>query len=401
MRPAPEPQRASVDHAFMNDLSTAARANAPLTGGWSALPWSAKLALVVAFLVSLPIIGLTAYHTAVGRAALIAAVQAENLQRAHGTAEAIDSYLADLQGDVRFISLMPATVRLLVADRAAGSSNDGDLSASLHHMVATQGFHAILIADHTGRVLASSDRALIGQTLHSRHFFLSAVAGQTSVSDPEYDSREHEVFIHASAPVQDETGRIRGVAIVRTTFAPIDHLAAADRNFATHGEFGILMDEHGIRLSAPRDLALRFVPLAPLPRHVQEALIAEQRFGAGTADLLAQAQHNELLVAGAHELLTSAAANPQLNAALPGVGASFASLVPLDQKHWVYGVFASEEAVFATLRAQMRWQLISAAAAALVALALAFVVPLASLILCFAVAAYYLLPDRADALAER
>ena len=81
----------------------------------------------------------------------------------------------------------------------------------------------------------------------------------------------------------------------------IDRLIAGDSGFGGLGEYGLLWDERGIVISSPASPSHRFRALASLPKFTRDRLIAEQRFGPGTATLLSRPLGADALVQRAIE----------------------------------------------------------------------------------------------------
>ncbi|HEX9943863.1 MAG TPA: ATP-binding protein [Thermoanaerobaculia bacterium] len=338
---------------------------------WRNWPWAAKLAFLLGALAIVPLAFVTLYNAAAAREELIAAAREQNLRQARNTASAIDAYVERVRSDVRVLALAPGTVRFLGGSSAP--SLVSDIRLSMIQMRDTHGFDALYLTGRDGRVaLATGDRFL-GRSYGSTPYVRNATAGNDFFDEPRYDPADRRVFIHVSSPVRDAGGRILGVAVGRLSLDSLDRLVAGDTHYAGRGEFGVLWDADGIRLSHPMQPALRFRAFERLPADTAARLAAEERFGPGT---LARVSGGPLLPELAERsrwLLYDEAAGPFLRLASDG-RVIHAAVVPLRSGRWLYGIFSPEDAILASVRLQTRRNLLLAALTAALTIAAAFFV---------------------------
>jgi PAS domain S-box-containing protein len=336
---------------------------------WRDLPWSVKLTVLLGFLAIVPLTVVTLLHGLVAREELLEATRTQRLQRARGTAQAVDRHLERVLSDVRVLALLPWTSRFLEhpEDRELGAA----VEIALQHMRETHRFDAILLTDNSGTVRLASDPGLAGQSYVAFRTFLQAIAGGSGVTMPRWDPQDEQVFLYTSVPVRGSEGRIVGTILGRLSLARVDEIVAADKGFGGHEEAGVLWDSDGIRLSDPARPELRFRPLEPLPADTAGRLTAEQRFGPRTRDLLTPPWTAPGIIERSRWLLYDGASDPHLRFEI-GDQPIQATLVPLANARWVYGILSPESAILAALRAQSRRNLAVVGLTALLAMVLGF-----------------------------
>ena len=318
---------------------------------WREWPWAARLSLLFGTLAIVPLAVTALLNGSATRADLIEATWEHNLQRARSTAAEIDAHFDRVLSDLRVIALAPGTLRFLTGGRS--SELRSDVQAALVLMQRTHGFESVSLADPYGTVVLSTDPRLAGDSIIATRYFLEAVAGNSLVHEPRYDPERGGVFLHASVPVRLPDGSIVGVAMGRIPMSGLDRMLTEDTGFAGRGEFGVLWDSRGVRLSHPTQPDLRFRPFEPLPGDTRDQLVAERRYGPRTRSLL----HVETPIPGILErsrwLLYDRGIDPHLRLDTPA-GPFYAALVPLRSQRWVYGIFSPEGAILAAVRQETR-----------------------------------------------
>lgn len=336
---------------------------------WRDWPWAAKLAFLFGLLAIVPLSVLTIYNSATSRAELIDATRAQNLQQARNTAHMIDEYLDGVRADIRILSRSPQTIRFL-----AGSPEPprlaGDVRLVLQRLGETHGFDALYLTDGGGRVrLANKDR-FVGRGYRAAPYILKALAGNAGVDEPRYDPEDGKVSLHAFAPVIDAEGHILGAAVGRLPLEDLDRIVAGDTGFAGRGEYGILWDANGVRLSHPTRPDLRFRALEELPPQTAAQLEAESRFGPSTLDRIGGGPFLPGLVQRSKWLLYDAQADPHYRTSSGGM-VLHASIAPLRNERWLYGLFSPEDAILASVQEQTFRNLLIALITGLIAVAAA------------------------------
>ena len=339
---------------------------------WRNWPWATKLAVLLAAFAVAPLAVVTINDEALVRGELLAAARAQNLQRARGTAEALDTHLAELADDLRLVAVAADTVRFIARPDDPELRRQAELS--LRQIVDSGGLAAVALTDRSGRVLLSTDGHAAGRDLSdliTTSSFLRAIAGQSGVDEPRWDPVDRQVLLRVFTPVHHGDGRLLGTAIGRASLADIDRILASDTDFAGRRELGVLWDWQGLRLSQPSDPAGRFRPLEPLPPHVRQELVAEGRFGPATAGLLDAPAGLDGIVERSRWLFDDRDHEPAFRIVAGGTEAFHGALAPLAGKRWVYGVFTPEEALLATQRRRVRGSVAIALATAVLALLVA------------------------------
>lgn len=325
---------------------------------WQDLPISIKLAVLIVFVSIVPLVSITLYNAFVARTDFEEKTQNQNLQRARATAHTIDRLLEQHLDDARLLALLPDTADFFIQlpDTADLKGNPLRLAEEyqiiLEKMAMTHQYDAIYAVDLTGTVVVASHAKFIGRNYITASWVRNAIAGKESFDEPRYDPQDNQVYIHFSVPVQDLRGATIGAIISRVTLAEIDQIVMADNSFAGTGEIGVLMDELGVRLSHGTRSDLRFVPFLPLAYDVQNTLIAESRYGPSTETLLGSASNIPQVVERVRLLLYNAKSDPYVSIDSVAAGYGFASLVPLENKRWVYGIFTPEVYFSAALSTQ-------------------------------------------------
>ena len=330
---------------------SATPSKAPGWRRWRDWPWAAKLSFLFVTLAILPLAVTALLNGAAARSELIDSSWDHNLQRARSTAAEIDGHLDRVLSDLRVVALAPGTVRFLAGSRTPELR--ADVQTALLLMQQTHGFESVSLADPAGTVVLSTDPRLAGDSVIASRHFLDAVAGNSLVHEPRYDPERLGVFLHASVPVRRLEGPIVGVALGRIPLSDLDRMLREDTGFAGRGEFGVLWDARGVRLSHPTQPSLRFRPFEPLLDDTRDRLVAESRYGPGTRGLL----HVETVIPGILErsrwLLYDPEVEPHLRLDTPA-GPFYAALVPLRSQRWVYGIFSPEAAILAAVRQETR-----------------------------------------------
>ncbi|HUE87304.1 MAG TPA: ATP-binding protein [Vicinamibacterales bacterium] len=336
---------------------------------WQDLPFAQKLAGLLIALVSLPIIIVVVYTTYSSRDALIASTRARNLERALGTAQIIDAFFADARADVRVVSSLPAIVEFCENSSAPGRHDRA--MRSLSAMRNEQQLLALYVTDRSGRVLATTDdRVAIGSQQTGR-VFLTAIAGDTVVDDPDYDAFDQRVALRVSHAVRSDAGGIIGTVTALIDVTVLDSLTSSDADYAGYGEFGVLSTAPGVHLSHSSDPTVRFASWVPLPPDT--AAITRQRLGPAYLGEHAVDPGFAAVADRAAWLLYDTGTDPHLRVASERLGTLHATIVPLAGMRWVYGIFVPEWRLLGALRGQLLHEWVAAFFTVLSALALSVI----------------------------
>jgi len=340
---------------------------------WRNWPWAAKLAFLLGTLAIAPLTIITFYNAATGRAELIATAREQNLRQARNTAGAIDGYLDGVLSDLRIVALAPGTARFLAGepDGKPDAALTADVRLALDQMRETHGFDALYLTGRGGRVRLATDDRFPGRNYVSAPYVRNAMAGNASLDAPRWDALDRRVFLHVSAPVRDAGGRIVGAAVGRVSLEGLDRIVEGDTGYAGRGEFGVLWNSDGIRLSHPTRPALRFRAFDRLPPDIAARLAAENRFGPDTLEKVDGGPLLPGLAERSRWLLFDPAAGPFLRIESERQ-VVHAAIVPLRSERWLYGIFSPEDAILASVEQQARRNLLLAGLTALLGIAAAF-----------------------------
>jgi len=309
-------------------------------------------------------LAMAAASTSFLRGQLLADLQQRDLYRATATAKALDAYLTSLSSRLKEAAASPQAAAFITQPEAGqGRAN---VESGLIRLTADNGYEAVVITDRSGKAVAASDPHLLGTSFATNPVFVWAVGGLTAIDDPVFEPTDKQVYIYFSAPVS-ATGAPVGTVIGRIPLNAIDAIVERDSNFTGHGEFGVLWNEHGIRLSQPSDASLFLRPLAQIPQNVVDHLATAERFGPKTRELIQPASPWPEVMESSQSLLRNRTADPHLRVSAPNSDALQVSIAPLEKMRWFYGIAAPETSVNAAITAQWRLLLLVALGAAVIA----------------------------------
>ena len=188
------------------------------------------------------------------------------------------------------------------------------------------------ILDLSGKVLFATEAALIGSDLSAHAWVRDALVGAPVVSDVHLaEPAVGQVpTIAYAAPVLAADGRVLGLAAYWVRASTLWELARNGNGLAGPGSFAVVLDRHGIRVADTFSEELAPRPAGELDPATVEALVAEQRFGERTRELLAAVQPMPVPFAAARS-------------ELPDRGV-FRGYAPVNGK-WNYGVARRLQAV--------------------------------------------------------
>jgi PAS domain S-box-containing protein len=184
---------------------------------------------------------------------------------------------------------------------------------------------ALAILDAHGVVKVASDSRLVGAPLAYRDFVQKALTGVPVTSDihvaePQIDSIPAIAF---AVPILADDKRVIGLTILWLRAAALWDVMNASNALAGPGSFAVLFDHLGIRIAHTYSQDMVFHPGAALDKKTIDALVAQQRFGFRTRELL------EDVRAFPEQYRRSVDESPS--------GTVFRSIAPANGQ-WIYGV---------------------------------------------------------------
>ncbi len=258
---------------------------------WRISNWRIGFKLTFFFLLlvllSVTLVGL--FVTNVSRDALLAQGSVTLQSASRSTAQRIDQAIGEQRDFIRVIGLLPEVVRYTQnpSDPVARDAAQRVLTAAAEKSSA---YNSVALVNREGTIILSSVTADVGTDVRFRPYFQEALRGNSYISDPLISDITNKPAIFFSAPVKSDFGVI--VAVVRSSLSLnlLWDFVEGDEGTVGPGSFGMLLDENGIRLAHSRSKGNRqtaqdtflFRAIAPLPPKVEEALVAEKRFGLAT-----------------------------------------------------------------------------------------------------------------------
>ncbi len=253
--------------------------------------WQKVLAALV--IVSLLPVGLTSLISIRGTRDELTNLSVTNIrQRSNSTAMAIDAYLQARLGDIVVVSKLPDVLRF------AQNQGDPNLKLAARAALASAAarspeYESIAVVEEGGTIVVASITSDEGTSVKFREYFITAMKGQTYVSDPSYSVITNRPALFFSAPIKDATGRVVAAARTRVNLAAVWDLVETDLGSVGTGSHGFLVDDYGIRLAVSETKGRReqaesliYKPIAPIDAEIAKKLAADRRFGQKTAEQL-------------------------------------------------------------------------------------------------------------------
>lgn len=317
------------------------------TRTWRDSPLPTKIGAIVVAVALVPLVVLTLITAIYNRAVVLQAARDQNLQRAYGTAQVIETLLAERLTDLSALAVTPE----IVATTGSASGRAGRL-ASVNGLLArtrdAQDFAALFVVSHDGAVVAGTAPNLIGRRGLAARLLTRALAGEPVLDGPRYVSGDQTFYMQAAYPVVGAERTVVGAVVGRFLMDQIERAIAGDTGFSGHATYGLLLDTDGVRLSVPARPDLLFRPVGRLDDTARAELLADDRFGSRTADLLVAQEPLPGLVEHARWLRYEPEAEPHLRVETNGV--HHVTLVPLTDRDWTYGIVARESDLLAAWR---------------------------------------------------
>ncbi len=212
-------------------------------------------------------------------------------QRSTSTAASIDAYLQSRLGDIILVGKLPDIVRFgaNLSDPAAKNAARQALAAAAAR---SPEYESVAVVDPNGTIVAASIATDEGTSVKFREYFLTAMKGQSYVSDPSYSVITNKPALFFSAPVTDGQ-KVLAVVRTRVNMAAIWDIVETDQGAVGQGAHGFLVDDYGIRLAVSETKGNRaqaesliYRPIAPIDTETATKLAADKRFGTKTPDQL-------------------------------------------------------------------------------------------------------------------
>lgn len=261
--------------------------------------------LVIFFLLGSvgPMILLTMINAYVSRANMLEVTRERIKAQADVAVERLEIYLEERQGDAQVVAYLPSVREIF----AKNGSHDTDLATeTLEQIRFSYGYAAISLIDTNGKIDASTDKDVVGQSRGNRRETQQALQGNTAISEVGTNTDDDtNLYFHVIAPVfGDDTQKdIIGAVDMRISAEKLDEIVGFDTGRSGVGSYSVLMDEYLVRISSPAYPDRLLIPVVPLASDVKQQMIDTQRFGSRTADVLDQATDLTEVKDSANQLL--------------------------------------------------------------------------------------------------
>ena len=204
----------------------------------------------------------------------------------------IDAFNRGYERAVRRVALMPDLLDLLRGNRELAERSRAGANGVLAAWPATDpAVRGVAVLDATGTVVVGTEPGLIGRSMAHRSFVQQALRGEEVITDVFFGEPEVQgaPTIGFLAPMRGADGQVIGVAALWVHGTALPYLLRRSNELAGPGSFAVVFDSLGIRIaqSLPTD-DLLYTSGVRLPPQTIEALVAEERFGSGTRELLGQ-----------------------------------------------------------------------------------------------------------------
>ena len=210
--------------------------------------------------------------------------------RAQMLARRIDAFN---EGYARFANLLARSAPAALSQVQGASTEAGRVRAlvrtQLHFWADIDpGIGSVALLDAAGVVAVGLEPGEDGANLARYQFVRTALGGKAVTSDVflAHVGNEDRATIGYLAPIRDAGGKVVGAAAIWVHASYLTRLLSEINDATGAGSFAIVVDGLGIRMANPSNQATVFHPLQALAPQDIEALVAEQRFGGRTRELL-------------------------------------------------------------------------------------------------------------------
>ncbi len=253
-------------------------------------PLRTKLTALLVAGALLPLIVSTATDIRDARHRLLTQTAALLAARGDQLCGELDGLIDKYQHAAERITHVPNALQLSFTAATDGKPADFD---SLHNLLTVmpasdRNVIAVAILDADGIVKVASDSRLAGATLAYRYFVQQALRGESVISDihfaePQIGSVPAIAF---AVPVFAADSQVIGLAVLWIRAATLWDVMKASNALAGPGSTAVLFDHQGIRIAHTESEEIVFHPGAGLDKKTIDALVAQQRFGPPTRELL-------------------------------------------------------------------------------------------------------------------
>lgn len=294
---------------------------------------------------------------------------AENLlaARADQLVHELDTFHQGIQRTAKSFARFPAVLALSRAEPRDRERLVSEVEATLAARSAIDSrVRGLAILDLSGKVVAATEKELVGSDLSFHYFVRDALRGSAVIS---------EIYLEASAagdptiaylePIREGTD-VKGLMAIWVRATAMWDVMKNSNELAGPGSYAVMFDEHGIRIAHTYSDDSVFHPGGTVEPAIAKIFVEESRFGPKTRELLTDVR------AFPEQFARSRSPSPDTRV--------FRGFDPVNQK-WNYGVarrfetvpwtafyMLPEESIQAEINRQMREHVLLAAVIGLIAL---------------------------------
>ena len=313
-----------------------------------------------------PMIVLTLINNSISSKNMLDVARGRVEARVDASIDRIEAYLAERRSDAEVVAALPG-----INNALEQPDNDDMVQAARNILIQVReayGYSSVSVIDENGDVLLSSFDALEDKNFVGRPEIQDALRGITSISEIGAKPSEEEVFFHVTAAVYDDTGEIVGVIDLRNSLDELNRIMEFDTDRTGQGSYGLLLDEHLIRIVYPDHPELLYQPVVPLASSTLQQLIERGRFGRETGTRLREASDLTKIEETVRKIDSGEVEQEFVSVEAQSTGEKTETLIKkLESKDWYYVHAVPQSSFYAAVNAQTNYALMVMVGAAIIA----------------------------------
>jgi PAS domain S-box-containing protein len=283
--------------------------------------------------------------------------------RADGIRSEFDVFHRGYQISAQKLAHLPRFVEFSAANRATAGPLTPAIRGILEaNRVSDPNLRGLAIVDKTGTVLVATEERMVGRNLAYQSSIRESLGGKAVISDLYLAPAEADRVptIAYTAPLFGADKELRGLVVLWVRAQALWDIAKASLAFTGPESYAVVVDQLGIRIAHTRREKSIFRPVAALAAATIDTLVAEQRFGEKTRELLEDVRPNKALFERA---LDAAPDSRMYRAYAPGVAHDIYAIPRrLKSVPWTIFFMVPAESIDAPIAAMTRAKLIYAGA---------------------------------------
>jgi signal transduction histidine kinase/CheY-like chemotaxis protein len=332
--------------------------------------WSLARKLVVLILAAatLPLVAGVSVIVGEARARVREGASALLAARADQLATELDSFHRRHRAMVLYLARLGAE---RLGDDGSSGNKAAEFAATAASLVSSSAdVRAAVLIDAVGRVVMSSDPTGLGRHVGERSYFRNALAGEVFISDVFVAPVATEPALIAFAAPVRVGATVIGVAALYTSAQAVWDLVKGTHARTGAGSEVVIYDRLGINIADSSHADRRFRPAGRLAANEKTRMLAEQRFGRRTAELIEAPAFASLQFTWARAAILPGEAQAPNQTAVPGEnGANLLLARRLSSVPWTLFVIVPESSIYAPLDRLLARSLFASAIILAIALA--------------------------------